>query len=234
MKKASIMSMCVVAVLSMVGRAEAVDLDPPGSFSGPVIAVAGMVGGVAKVVWMEKSSSNCQQVTIGTSSGLDANYVLKGTNSSGGYYQDELIVSMATFPNSIILPCNGGSATIYTLLPNGFDFDIVGNGGEDFISGATFATASGGDGDDWIVMWDTNATVVADENSANDGRDAVLTLSAAGAETVETFGNKDCSYDETRTFSLIDCGAHDDDQRRSATSGTTSCDDPVTNCNTLH
>jgi hypothetical protein len=223
----------VAAFLVSSGAAQATSFTSPYG-SSAVVAIAGMESGSAILYWRRKSDSHCTTSSIGNSSGLNGNHIVIGSDAdSGGYYDDEMVAVNGT--TTVYVPCsNLGDHYVTALNYNGYTLDISGDAGNDFISGSTSTNINGGPGDDWIVSFKTSAAIEADDNDVStDGIDAVLTISAGTSETVYTYAEGDCVYDDTKTYTLIDCGAGTD-IRRTGMNGTTSCNVTSSSCTGLH
>jgi Ca2+-binding RTX toxin-like protein len=160
--------------------------------------------------WKRLSDGACSATQIGSSAGLNDDYVVHGTTGN-----DRFLVNK--FPG---VPFCG--KTIYPLAYNGHFLDLVGGNGDDYMVsyfGDTWQFGEGGNDD----LYFTNPTGRLDGGA---GADELQYIGVSGTTELLGGSGNDCLRDTNRTSSRFDCGSGTDTRitNEYPVSGTISCE----------
>lgn len=201
--------------------AMAADVYPPWGANTPVWAYVGSwtvptsppapVIVIQIVQWKRKSDGACSATQIGSSAGLNNDYVVHGTTGADNFFVNK-------FPGVDFC-----GKTIYPLAYNGHWLDLVGGDGNDYMtsySGDTFQIGEGGDDD----LYFTNPTGRLEGGA---GADELQYIGPSGTTALLGGSGNDCLRDWNRTSSTFDCGSGTGDIRITneyPVSGTVGCE----------
>jgi hypothetical protein len=183
----------------------------------PMNVYVGMSGGVAKAVFLNRTTSACAFSTLGTSSGLTNNFEI-----IGGGDMDFLIVAGGLGTRFDVC---GTSVT--SLSYNGHFLDVNGNGGNDFVfPGTGDSFGLGGEGNDTLQQFSPIGQLVG-----GNGDDRVFGTSGVTTDRLFGQGGDDCLDDPGNAHSTFDCGTQNfHDFFVSPASGALSCEVVVSGC----
>jgi Ca2+-binding RTX toxin-like protein len=183
----------------------------------PMNVYIGMSGGVAKAVFLNRSTNACATSLLGNGSGLTNDFLIMG-----GSDMDFLIVVGGLAPRFDVC-----GTSVFSLSFNGHFLDVSGNGGVDFVfNGTGDSWAYGGEGNDTVQTFSPVGNAFGEN-----GNDRVFGTSAVSSDRLFGQAGDDCLEDSGNAHNAFDCGGHNvHDYFVSPATGALGCEVVVGGC----
>lgn len=153
------------------------------------------------------SAGDAQWVLLGTTTGLDDDYVIHGDANGGTGHNDTINAGPLFATSASDCQPDGGPGSWSALAYNGHFLDVEGDGGDDRITGFAGDTISYGEaGEDYIEVYTCVAGTHGDGGADGDE----LVGIAGSCENYLAGAGSDCIDDINNSHSLYSCGADTD------------------------